>query len=86
MDKTVFNSAPPVINTDLNQASSHVRQTAATSTPMAGLQFANARGTRPVRDSFNTSSSQLSPPAHSSASPETDADPEARLEISGGGD
>ena len=84
MDKTL--PTVPAIITDLNQASSRLGQIAATSTPISGLQFADAPGTRPVRNSFNSSSSQLSLPSRSNSSPETDVDPETRLEISGGGD
>ena len=84
MDKTL--PTLPVVITDLNQASPHFGQTAATSTPMAGLQFADARRTRPVQDSFDSSPSQLSLPSHSSSSPETYVDPETRLEMGSGGD
>ncbi|KAI9456051.1 hypothetical protein BJY52DRAFT_1151321 [Lactarius psammicola] len=84
MDKTLFNSIPPVIVTDLQQASG-ASQTAArqakSSPPMTNFQFATAQGPRLTRDSLDPSLSQDS--LSSCLSAESDVDLEIQSDYRG---
>jgi len=85
MDKTLFNSTLPVVITDLKEASVAARQVK--SMIVTGIQIADdVQGIPPVRNSFNSSLSQLSLPSQPSSDPETDVDPEIPLGIDGGED